>query len=742
MKRWLIITTSVLVLPILLWGAAVLRPGNLPKTGYGKQADLLVLAGDGSTLGGLSHKQCRAGPWLEPDGITPIVKSAALAAEDQRFMYHPGVDPLAMFRAAWQNLRAGQVISGGSTITMQLARLERPAERTLWAKLREAFKALWLEARLDKNQILCHYLNRAPFGGPLVGLGAASRQLLGKSAERLSPAEAALLMALPKDPARLLKPVARQRLFSRRDYILKKMAKAGDLDKASLKQALAAPIRLNPLPKSPAPAPHFIREIARRFPHAASRLSRTHIDPGLQRRLNSLVAATCRKRPQEGLRQAAVLVIRNRDRAVVAWVGSPDWHDPAVGQVDGVTALRSPGSALKPFLYALALESGRTLADIIADEPMTLSVAGGAFRPVNYDGQARGPMRLRVALASSLNLPALRLVRELTPTAFLLRLRELGFALPKSADHYGLALTLGDGEVSLLELTAAYAALAAGGAYQAPLLWQGQERSAPRTVISPAAARLVADALADDRAREIGFGRNGILDLPFPAAIKTGTSQQHRDNWCLGFTEEFTIGVWVGNFQGQPMAGISGVTGAGPLWRQAMLLAHQGRSAALPPWPPNMEPRPICSLSGGLPVPEGGCPIIEEVFEKGSIPKDVCLLHQAQIKAELKAAAPTKPKIHLDLLVPAPGAVYALDPDVPPEMQVLALQANVPHKTKGAAWRVNDTPLAPSDNHLEARLKLMPGRHVVELVAWGDWGRAQTRAHFTVLGKHQNATNR
>ena len=190
------------------------------------------------------------------------------------------------------------------------------------------------------------------------------------------------------------------------------------------------------------------------------------------------------------------------------------------------------------------------------------------------------------------------------------------------------------------------------------------------------------------------------------------------------------------------MAGISGVAGAGPLWRQTMLLTHQGRSAALPPWPPNMERRPICSLSGGLPASEGGCPIIEEIFEKSTAPKNVCPLHQTKMKAATKPAAPKEPDAQLELLVPAPGAVYALDPDVPPEMQVLALQADFPHKTKGAAWRVNGTPLAPSDNHLEARLKLTPGQHVVELAAWGDWGRAQTRAHFTVLGKPQNPTKR
>ncbi len=741
MKRWLLIAASILALPILLLAVAVLRPDSMPQTGYGEMADFVALADDGSTLGNLAHNQRRAGPWLEAKDIPPLIKAAAQAAEDRRFPYHPGVDPLALARAAWQNVRAGRVISGGSTLTMQLARLERPAKRTLWAKIRETSRAFWLEARLDKDQILCHYLNRAPFGGPLVGLGAASRQLLGKSPQRLSPAEAALLMALPQDPARLLKPAARHRLQSRRDNILKTMAKSGDLDQVSLVQALAAPILLYPLPKTSTPAPHFMREIAKRFPPDAPYLARTYINPGLQNRLNSLVAATCRDRRKEGLRQAAVLVIRNRDRAVVAWVGSPDWHDPAGGQVDGVTALRSPGSALKPFLYALALESGRTLADVIADEPLTLAVAGGAFRPVDYDGQARGPVRMRIALASSLNLPALRLARELTPTAFLLRLRELGFALPKSADHYGLALALGDGEVSLLELTTAYATLAAGGTYRSPLLWQGQARSAPRTVVSSAAARLVTDALADDRARELGFGRYGVLELPFPAAAKTGTSQQHRDNWCLGFTEDYTVGVWVGNFQGQPMAGISGVTGAGPLWRQAMLLVHQGRSGVLPPWPPSMKRSIICSLSGALPAPGGKCHTIEEVFEPGTIPANICHLHESKVAEIAQAAIPKTSKARLDLLVPAPGAVYALDPDVPPEMQILALEARAPGQTRGAEWHVDGKPLASTSNPLEARLKLLPGRHTVELAAWGDWGRAHAKADFIVRGNALKPTN-
>ncbi len=734
MKRWLFAAAAALVaLPLVLWALAVLWPGRPPGQGYGPRADLVVLAGDGSPLGEVAHPSRRAGPWLGPEEIPPLVKAAALAAEDRRFYHHPGLDPLALLRAAWQNLKAGRVVSGGSTITMQLARLEHPAPRSLAVKLREMARALWLEARLSKDQILCQYLNRAPFGGPLVGLAAACRELLGKQPARLSPAEAALIMALPQDPSRLLRPASRPRLRARRNRILRAMAAAGAIDQATLAQALEAPLDLKPPPPPPLPAPHFVRELARRLPPAAPRVVRTFLDPGLQARIGALVAATCQERRGRGLRQAAVLVLRNRDRAVLAWVGSADWRDPDGGQVDGVLASRSPGSALKPFLYALALEGGHNLAEVIPDQPLTLAVAGGAYRPVDYDGRERGAVRLRVALASSLNLPALRLAREMTPAAFLARLHRLGLRLPRSAQHYGLGLVLGDGEVSLLNLTAAYAALAAGGRYSPPLLWQGQARPAPQPVFSPAAARLVADALADDRARALGFGRHGVLELPFPAAVKTGTSQQHRDNWCLGFTQQFTVGVWVGNFQGRPMAGISGVTGAGPLWRQVMLLLHQDRPGRLPPWPPGMVRRRVCAQSGCLPAPGGACPTVEEVFAPGTLPKETCPLHGPR-QAEAPAAVPRTRQGSLTLLVPAPSAVYALDPDLSPRLQVLALKAQAPGRTTGATWRVDGRSLATAGQPLEARLPLTPGRHTVEVRAWGDWGQAQARAHFTVLG--------
>ncbi|MFH1035545.1 MAG: penicillin-binding protein 1C [Pseudomonadota bacterium] len=717
---------GILLAPLCLWGLAVIWPGQLPATDYGTRVERQVLAGDGQLLASLGHPQGRAGPWLAAEEIPPLVKAAALAAEDRRFYRHPGVDPLALARAAWRDLRAGGIRQGGSTISMQVARLENPAPRNLRAKLREAARALWLEARLGKDEILGQYLNRAPFGGPLVGIMAASRELLGATPQRLAPQEAALLLALPQDPARLLRPANRPRLKARRDAILRGMARAGAIDQASLARALAAPLEIAPPPPPPVEAPHFAAALAARLPAQAPEVIASDLDPLLQEAVAGLVHETCQPRAGQGLRQAAVLVLRNSDRAVLCWVGSRDFRGPRNGQVDGVLAMRQPGSALKPFVYALALTQGHNLAEPIADEPLSRGLEDGAYRPVDYDGQHRGQVSLRVALASSLNLPALRLAEELTPTAVLDILRRAGLTLPLDAKHYGLGLALGDGEVSLLELTQAYAALAGGGRWAPARLWRGQEPVPPRQVLPEAVAGLITSVLADDQARASGFGRHGVLELPFPAAVKTGTSQQHRDNWCLGYSQTYTVGVWAGNFEGLPMQGISGVAGAGPLWRQIMLLLHRAQPGDLPPQPAGLIRLRVCAQSGQAAGP--ACPAsLEEMFWRQSPLPGPCALHAPRLAAA-PAASP-----RLSLVTPAPEAVYALDPDVDMSLQVLTCQATAQGPVSRASWVLDGRELPPGPDPLRRRLPLSPGQHLLEVTASGPGGQERAAARFTVL---------
>ena len=732
-----LVPAALLLLALAAWGLVSLPAAPSLDTGYGQARARIVLAGDDSPLATREHPARRAGPWLDRDQIPPLLAAAALAAEDRRFLGHPGVDPLALARAVAQNLAAGRVVSGGSTITMQLARLLRPRARTLGAKLGEAWTALCLEAAHDKREILCQYLNRAPFGGPLVGVGAAARHLLAKDLSRLAPAEAALLMSLPKDPARLLRPGNRARLKARRDHVLGAMAEAGAITRAELKEALDAPIQVAPPPPSAPPAPHFVRRVLAGLPPGAPMRLATYLDPDLQRHLAGLVRGQVAAGREKGLRQAAVIVLRNSDRAVLAWVGSADFSDPAGGQVDGVTALRQPGSSLKPFIYALSLQRGRTLADRIEDSPMSLSLTLGTFRPADYDGVWRGPVSLRQALGSSLNLPALRLVRELTPAGVLDTLRELSLGLPRSSQHYGLGLALGDGEVRLVDLANAYATLARGGLHRPVRLRRDEPSQPEKRVLAEPACRLVSDVLADDAARALGFGRHSLLELPFPAAVKTGTSQHYRDNWCLGYTSRYTVGVWVGNFQGEPMAGVSGITGAGPLWRQAMLLLHRQHPGTLPPWPPGMKRLVICPDSGL--AQDAACPgAYQEVFAPGAVPDTV-----PDTAPQTAPPAPARPQAPvLTLISPAPGAVYALDPDLEPDFQVLICRAAAAGPVSTAQWTLDNRPLPPGPEPLACRLPLTPGSHELTLTARGPGGQRTARARFRVLDSRRMSAGR
>jgi penicillin-binding protein 1C len=716
-----------------------------------------------------SGRETRARP-VPLDELSRHVVPATLAAEDRRFWSHGGVDVLAVGRAVAQNLFSAEVVSGASTITMQLARLLRGGDRTLDNKFLEAALARKLERTFDKRRILEEYLNRAPYGNGIQGIEAAAWGYFRKSARDLSLGEAAALAALPRSP-HLYDPYRRRaNLLARRDRVLDRMLRFGWIGESDRRRARAAPLRIHP-PLRRFEAPHFVEGLLARHDPRLTGTVRTTLDLDLQRRVETIVERVVAELRDRGGNDAAVVVLDNAGGDVLAYVGSADFFDPDAGQVDGALARRQPGSALKPLTYALAFESGFTPAAVLPDVASTFPTAAGElYEPRNYDGKFHGPVRAREALANSYNIPAVWLAQQLTPERLLETYRAFGLTmLDRPADYYGVALTLGDGEVTLLALTTAYAALARGGVLLPARMLADEEppAAAPR-VVRAATAFLVTDVLADRRARLAAFGEGNVLELPFRAAAKTGTSKSYRDNWTVGYTREVTVGVWVGNFSGEPMGNVSGITGAGPLFREVLLAAMEGRKAE--PWqrPAGLVDLRICPLSGEPAGPECPHAVTEPVPEalarraagtctwhrRLAVDRRNGLLAGPECPPELvdrplfesfpaafaawaadagrpvppTADSPFCPPLRespgtdgapdgalrpVVLAWPEDGSRFSLDPDVPPELQTIAIVARVPGADPVArvTFLVDGRVLGEAAAPFRAAWRLEPGRH-------------------------------
>ncbi len=548
--------------------------------------------------------------------VAPVFLQALLATEDRRFTAHGALDPLTAARAALSALGARRLPSGASTISMQLARQLVPVAPGLRGKLTEFVVAQRLENGLSKRAIIEAYVNRAPMGSNRYGVEAAARTYFGIEAARLDLAQAALLAGLPNDPAGLdpyLHPAAAR---ARQRLVLARMRQAGFIDAELERRAAAEHLAFAPPQSGILAAAHFLFFLAPRVAPERDAV-RTTVDRSLQRfvetQLRDVVAALA----GSDVRHAAAIVIDNRTGQVLAYAGSPDYFaDANAGRNDGVQALRQPGSTLKPFLYELALERRAVRpSTILPDVPVAYAIPGARlYQPTDYAERFAGPVRPRIALADSLNVPAVRVLERVGVPAFLARLHALGFGhLNRSAGYYGLGLTLGGGEVTLYELARAYACVARGGAPVA--LATTLDGSVPPDAAAGAAPgdpawSWVTDVLADPAARSAAFGANSILGLPFPAAVKTGTSSDFRDTWTAGFSRDYTVAVWAGNFDGRPMRGISGVTGAAPLWSRIMLhLASVREPAGFDP-PAGYRRTAICAVTGLRPVP--GCPVALE----------------------------------------------------------------------------------------------------------------------------------
>lgn len=545
---------------------------------------------------------------------------AIVAAEDRRFYRHGAVDGRALARAVTQTIRNRRFVSGASTIDMQLARMLHPGPPTVVGKLWQIWEAQRIDAGMTKDEILEAYVNRLPMGGNVYGVEAAARAYFGHPAADLDLAEGSLLAAVPNDPTNLNPYEHRSDLKRRQAYVLGRMVEDGYTTRSQADRALAEELHLQPRRQGILAAAHLLFWLADRLPRGVTRV-RTTIDRPLQDFVEEQVRQVVTSLTSRNVHHAAALVIDNRCGEVLAYVGSPDYFSVAnLGRNDGVQALRQPGSALKPFLYELALESRAIRpTTILADVPAYYPIPDAKlYSPSDYSGTFMGPVRVRVALANSLNVPAVRVLERVGVTAFLERLHGLGFEhLDQPPDYYGLGLTLGGGEVSLWELARAYATMARLGrpaVIEATMAGRGPRSSAdPRTVGDAATWQLVTDILADGHARAKSFGVGSILDLPFAAAVKTGTSSDFRDTWTVGFTRNYTVAVWVGNFDGRPMREVSGVVGAAPLWNRIMLHLHEQRDPAAFPAPDGLALRPICADTGLRPLPD--CPaVVEEYF--------------------------------------------------------------------------------------------------------------------------------
>ena len=640
--------------------------------------------------------------WVSLDAIAPALRRAVVAVEDRRFTEHGGVDLRAVAAALGQAIRGGPS-RGASTISMQLAALLDPrlrphgGARSLAQKWGQVRLARALERAWSKDQILEAYLNLVGFRGELEGVGAAAAALFATTPGALTGAESAVLAALVGAPGAPTAAVVRRTAALRPRL---PDAPTADAIEAAVRRALAV---VPAMPSPPSLAPHVAQRLLGTSPAV-----RTTLDAGLQRAATAALERNLLAVRERGVQDGAVLAIANDTGDVLAYVGSSG-RLSAARHVDGVRARRQPGSALKPFLYALAIERRLlTPASLLEDAPLEIALPSGLYRPHDYEDRFLGLVSVRTALASSLNTPAVRTLGLVGGDAFVAELGRLGFAgIDRPAVYYGPALALGSADVSLWEMAGAYRALANGGRWTPLRLRLDDPPGAPRQALKPATAFLVAHILADRESRSATFGLENALATRFWTAVKTGTSTDMRDNWCVGFSRRFTVGVWVGNFSGAPMREVSGVTGAAPVWLEVMERLHAGVPSDPPPVPSGVVAVPVV-FAGDVEPPR------REWMLAGSDAADARPL-----------LATARPRVRS----PVSGTRFALDPDVPAARQRLLLEAE--HATGSPRWRMDGVDLGGAGAR---RLwEPTPGRHLLELV--DATGEAQDRVEFEVRSR-------
>jgi penicillin-binding protein 1C len=696
----------------------------------------------------------RRGQWVLLADMSSALRTAMVLSEDKRFYEHSGVDWRAVTAAAWGNA-LNQRTRGASTLSMQLAGLledgprKGSQRRNVWGKASQAVSATWLEQRWRKDQILEAYLNLVPFRGEMQGIDALSRTLFGKAAHGLDEREAAITAALVRAPNASARTVAQracgvlramQSVEAQHCDAVEAFTEAVLPRKAFTSSDGVAPhvarqlIKGTPLPPSPA---NYAPAKDTAQPHAQHRATvRSTLDAKLQRFATQSLQQHLQELKGRNVEDGAVVVIDNATGELLAYVGSSGELGNAQ-EVDAATALRQAGSTLKPFLYAQAIAEKRlTAASLVEDSSAQIPTASGLYIPQNYDRSFKGWVSVRTALGASLNVPAVRALVMVSPDAFARQLRALGLPLKNEGDYYGYSLALGSADVSLLSLANAYRALANGGRCSATSL-RTQPKPVFKDCIHPEASFIVNDILRDPMARARTFGTDSVLATRINAAVKTGTSKDMRDNWAVGYSSRYTVGVWVGNASGESMWDVSGTSGAAPVWAALMQYLHPSGDGATPnstAKAANLQTPAVPTITappaGVVKIPVRYAQALEagreEWFIKGTEQSALAQDTPDSIAASAlfqRSVGQNGLKNQPDdtsaakIMHPAPGSIIALDPDIPPQRQRVHLQANMHGTAKAPSqsvrWLLDGKPLARG---AQAQWLPWPGRHVITLV--------------------------
>ena len=723
--------------------------------------------------------------------IPKCLKDATIAVEDKHFYTNPGIDLTGILRALWINIRGGETIAGGSTITQQVARNllmteDERMERTLRRKLREAVLAWQMTRKLSKDEILALYLNQINYGGMAYGVEAASQTYFGKPASELLLPECALIAGLPQAPG-VYNPFTNPDLAKNRQaVVLGLMEKEGYITGEQRVSAESTPLSFNPAPY-PIEAPHFVWIIKDQLDQLMSGgvldprrslIVRTTLDLDAQHLAEDTIKRRIEILKREtgalshNVNNAALVVLDPRTGEILALVGSADYFDESIdGALDMAISPRQTGSAFKPFVYALALDPASpnswTAATPILDVSTTFTLRDGTpYTPINYDEQEHGPVSVRTALASSLNIPAVKTLQRVGIERAISLAHRLGITSLGEAGEYDLSLVLGGGQVSLLELSTAYGALANHGNFtgnssildihdaDGNLLYQ-PDSTPPLQALDPRVTWLISDILSDDSARATGFGLDSTLKLDRAAAVKTGTTSNFHDNWTIGYTPDLLVGVWVGNSGYEAMHNVTGLTGAAPIWHEVMRGLLQGRPDQPFTRPDGLTQVEVCAVSGLLPT--SACQNTRaEWFISGTEPtqtdstyqqvwvdtlthsladdstpverkKSVTVLNlpmEAQAWARAQGflllsdySQPTEsiqPENPLVLLSPRPNTTYRIDPTLALSVQQIKIEVSAGPDISQVTFYVDGNPVATvSSVPYQAWWTLSVGEHLV-----------------------------